>query len=174
MNTNTGKRSFARIIRSLHRDIGFLLVGMTLLYCASGIIMIYRDQGFLKFEEHVETTVAPGLVAEELAPALKLRRLEIDRQDGDMLYFNNGQYNASTGEVSYTVEKFPLIIEKINSLHLSPSSSTIHYFGVTYGALLFFLAASSLFMYRIGTKQSRRGIIIASAGAISAFLIVAL
>lgn len=35
-------------IRSLHRDIGFFLVGLTLIYVFSGILMIYRDTGFLQ------------------------------------------------------------------------------------------------------------------------------
>lgn len=35
-------------IRSLHRDIGFFLIGLTLIYVFSGILMIYRDTGFLQ------------------------------------------------------------------------------------------------------------------------------
>lgn len=35
-------------IRSLHRDIGFFLVGLTLVYVLSGILLIYRDTGFLQ------------------------------------------------------------------------------------------------------------------------------
>lgn len=35
-------------IRSLHRDVGFFLVGLTLVYVLSGILLIYRDTGFLQ------------------------------------------------------------------------------------------------------------------------------
>ena len=35
-------------IRSLHRDIGFFLVGLTLVYVLSGLLLIYRDTGFLQ------------------------------------------------------------------------------------------------------------------------------
>lgn len=35
-------------IRSLHRDIGFFLVGLTLVYVISGLLLIYRDTGFLQ------------------------------------------------------------------------------------------------------------------------------
>ena len=36
------------LIRVLHRDIGFLVVGLTIVYALSGIVLTYRDTGFLK------------------------------------------------------------------------------------------------------------------------------
>ena len=174
MNKVIKRKLFVPTMRSLHRDIGFLLIGLTLIYCVSGIIMIYRDTGFLKFEQNIVTTVDPGLSIQDLASALKMRKLTIDRQEGDIMYFNDGEYSVSTGQASYTVEKYPLIIEKLHSLHLSPSSSTIHIFGLTYGILLLFLAISSLFMFKSGTRHARRGLVLASVGVAAAFLIVAL
>lgn len=41
------KVSIQKLMRSLHRDIGFLLIGMTLIYCISGLLLIYRGNDFL-------------------------------------------------------------------------------------------------------------------------------
>jgi len=172
MNTHSETKSVTRIMRNLHRDIGFLVIGLTLMYCTSGIILIYREDGFLKFENKVETTIAQGLSEKELESALHLRRMKIEKHDGNVILFNYGQYNALTGHVSYTTQEYPWIIQKFNALHLSPSAATIHLFGLLYGILLFFLATSSLFMYKKGTKMARRGVILASVGVVAACFIV--
>jgi hypothetical protein len=142
------------------------------MYCVSGITLIYRDDGFLKFENKVETTIAQGLSWKELESALHLRKMKIEKQEGDIVYFNYGEYNALTGHTSYTTQEYPWIIQKLNTLHLSPSASMIHLFGIVYGVLLLFLAISSLFMYKRGTKQARRGVLLATVGVIAAFFIV--
>ncbi|WP_320171665.1 hypothetical protein [Maridesulfovibrio sp.] len=172
MSKNIEGKSITRLMRSLHRDIGFILIGLTLMYCVSGIVLIYRDQGFLKTEQRVEKVISPGLDAGEIKSELRLRKMKIDRQEGSIIYFNNGKYDKITGQVSYTTQKYPAIIEKLNSLHLSPSNSPIHFLGVTYGILLLFLALSSLLMYKAGTRQLRRGITLAATGILAAAAIL--
>jgi len=172
MNNATEKKSMTRTMRSLHRDIGFLLIGLTLMYAASGIVLIYRDSGFLKQETRVETDIARGLPAKALESALHLRRLKVEKQEGDVIHFNYGTYDAATGHAAYTIQEYPWIIQKLNALHLAPSASALHYFGILYGALLIFLAVSSLFMFRPGTKPFRRGIILSAGGVALAALLM--
>ena len=59
-----------RIVRALHRDVGFLLVGFTMVCCLSGILLIYKNQGLLQYEQTTESTIAPGLAGEDLGRAL--------------------------------------------------------------------------------------------------------
>lgn len=172
MNNPSETKSVTRTMRNLHRDIGFLVIGLTLMYCISGITLIYREDGFLKFENKVETTIAQGLSGKELETALHLRRMKIEKQEDNIIYFNYGEYDSLTGHVSYTTQEYPWIIQKFNALHLSPSAPAIHYFGIMYGILLLFLATSSLFMYRSGTKNARRGVTLATIGVIAAFVII--
>ncbi|MGE4422863.1 MAG: hypothetical protein AB7D39_11255 [Pseudodesulfovibrio sp.] len=172
MNKPTEKRTLTRTMRSLHRDIGFLMIGLTLMYCLSGIVLIYRDSGFLKFENHVETDIDRGLTSKELEAALHLRRITVERLEAGVIHFNNGEYNVLTGHASYTLQEYPWLVRKFNALHLSPSSSAMHYFGIAYGLLLIFLALSSLLMYKPGTKSFRRGITLSSAGVAMAVMLM--
>ena len=43
-------KSINHCIRSLHRDIGFFIIGLTIIYSMSGIVLTYRDTNFLKHE----------------------------------------------------------------------------------------------------------------------------
>ncbi|BAH74273.1 hypothetical protein [Solidesulfovibrio magneticus] len=172
MSNSSEKRSMVRVMRNLHRDIGFFVVGLTLIYCLSGIILIYRDKGFMQFANSVETTIAQGLSEKDLESALHLRKMKILKQEGDKIVFNYGEYNRLTGHVSYTTQEHPWIIQKFNAIHLSPSASLIHYAGVAYGVMLLFLAISSFFMYKSGSAQARRGVILAVVGVVAAFVLV--
>ena len=37
------KKSINHFVRSLHRDIGFFVIGLTIIYSISGIVLTYRD-----------------------------------------------------------------------------------------------------------------------------------
>ena len=36
------KKTVTQVVRALHRDIGFLMIGITVIYCVSGILLLYR------------------------------------------------------------------------------------------------------------------------------------
>lgn len=36
------KKSLHSVVRALHRDIGFFVIGLTVLYCVSGVSLLYR------------------------------------------------------------------------------------------------------------------------------------
>lgn len=168
------KKSIYRIMRVLHRDIGFFVVGLTIIYCISGIMLTYRDTAFLKSETLVERNISPGLSANELGRALHLKDLEIVGQDDKMIRFTVGNYNKETGAASYTNQEIPALLKALNSLHTTSSSSARSLFTVLYAGLLSFLALSSFWMYKPGTKMFRRGLIISLLGIVSSvFLIMA-
>ncbi|MBW6536804.1 MAG: hypothetical protein K0B11_17485 [Mariniphaga sp.] len=167
-----GKNRLTRIMRSLHRDIGFILIGLTIIYSLSGILLIYRDTGFLKKEREITQTIAPNLEAEELASILHMRNFKVVRTDGNMLFFNNGQYNRENGLVEYTSRELPAWLNKMNSLHKTSTRSPLHWLGIIYGILLFFMAISSLWMFKSGTGLFRRGIILTASGAAVVLVII--
>lgn len=51
METQKKKQNIYHIMRVLHRDIGFLTIGLTLVYALSGILLIYRNTDLLKTEK---------------------------------------------------------------------------------------------------------------------------
>lgn len=161
----TGKNRLTRIMRALHRDLGFILIGLTIIYSISGILLIYRETGFLKKERQITRTIEPNLEAEELGGALRMRNFKISNTDGDLVFFNNGSYNRSTGVVEYTSNELPKWLSKINSLHKTSNRNPLHWLGTIYGILLLFLAVSSFWMFKPGNGLFRRGITFAAGGA---------
>lgn len=159
-------------MRSLHRDIGFLVVGLTIIFSISGIILIYRDTDFLKKEKQVEKTLAPNMQETELRRALHLRKFRILKDEKEIIYFPNGTYNKETGAVKYSAKELPAFLNKFNGLHRASSRNILHWASLVYGILLMFLAVSSFWMYKPKTKMFRRGTAIASIGIVLAGMLL--
>lgn len=167
-------RSASKLIRILHRDIGFFVIGLTVIYCISGILLIYRDTNFLRSELLIERTLEAGLSEDRLLQTLKLKGAKITGVDESEIRFSGGTYNQESGEVSYVTKEYSQPFRAINQVHKAPSQDSKHWFMVLYAISLLFLALSSFYMYRPGTTYFKRGIIIALAGSIaSIFLIIA-
>ena len=160
-----GKNRLTRIMRVLHRDLGFIMIGLTIIYSLSGISLIYRETAFLKKERQITRTIEPNMEVEELGSALHMRNFEMVRTDENIVVFNIGTYNKSTGVVEYTSNELPRWLSKINSLHKTSTRSPLHWLGIIYGILLLFMAISSLWMFKSGTGLFRRGITLAAGGA---------
>ena len=84
------KRTVYQIMRALHRDIGYFVVGMTIIYAFSGIMLIYRDTGFLKSETKVEKQLDPNINDEELGKSLRIKNFKVEKTEDDLVYFKNG------------------------------------------------------------------------------------
>lgn len=168
------KISLQRWIRLLHRDIGFFAVGLTVIYCVSGILLTYRETDFLKSEQQIEKSVDPGLSSAELARALHLKRLSVISENEQSITFKNGSYSKETGLAAYTTKELPSVLSAFNALHKANSSSGKHWFTLLYACCLGFLALSSFWMYRPGNGNFKRGIVLASAGFAFAALVLVL
>ncbi len=165
IRNKNGKNRLTRTMRILHRDLGFIMIGLTIIYSISGITLIYRETPFLKKERQITRTIEPSMEVDELGSVLHMRNFEIVRTDGNTIFFNNGTYNKSTGVVEYTSNELPGWLSKINSLHKTSNRSPLHWLGIVYGILLFFMAISSFWMFKSGTGLLRRGIKLAAVGA---------
>jgi hypothetical protein len=167
-------KSINNCIRSLHRDIGFFVIGLTIIYSISGIILTYRDTNFLKYETLVEKTLSPNMEASELGKVLHLRDFKFLKNEGEIEYFQNGTYNKSTGFVKYSKKELPPILNKLTNLHKASSRNLKHLFSTIFGILLLFLAISSFWMFKTKTKLFRRGICIAGLGVVFAIILLVL
>jgi len=166
------KKTLNQYARTLHRNIGFFIVGLVIVYSLSGIVLIYRDTNFLKREALVEKKLSPNLADAELGLALQLRNLKIERTEGDIIYFQNGTYNKVTGEAAYSTTELPLLIKKLTDLHKTPSKNIKHWSTIVFGVLLLFMAISSFWMFKPGTNFFRKGIFMAGAGIVAAVILL--
>lgn len=162
-----------KIMRALHRDIGFLVIGLTLIFAITGILLVHRDSDLLKAPRKIEKQFHPYLSTFELGLALRMRDFHILREDSTMIYFTpQGAYNKKTGVAIYHTDEVPGFFQKLNKLHRIKSKNTLSWFVIAYCVLLAFLAISSFWMYKPKTKPFKRGIIFATAGFIIAAILV--
>lgn len=174
MEQTEKKKSFSYYMRALHRDIGFFVVGLVLVYSLSGIVLLYRDTGFLMRDVSVERELKPGLDGEELGKALRLKGFKAEKTEGDVVHFREGTYNKATGMAAYTMRELPPVLQKFVGLHKTMSAKITHWYSMLFGILLAFLAVSSFWMYQKGTSPFRRGLCIAAAGIVITAIVLLL
>src|SRR6186713_236635 len=94
-------------MRIYHRYLGFFLAGIMAVYAISGVVMIFRDTDFLKREKQIKKKLAPGLKAEELGQAIRIRNLKAESETNDLIRFQQGYYNKLTGMTVYVMKSLP-------------------------------------------------------------------
>lgn len=160
------------LMRALHRDIGYLLIGFTLIYAFSGIVMIFRGDDFLRFDQQFTETFAPNLSEEALLDELPFREINISENNASRIVFEEGYYEKATGKAVYTAKKYPEFISRMNDLHRSTKGDATYIVSVIVGVLLIFLAISSFWMYKPNTRLFNRGILLTIIGFITAVVIL--
>jgi len=168
MENKTKNFSLIKLFRSLHRDIGALLIGMTIVYTLSGIILIYRDKGFTASGIKVVKTLDANLKLHSVREKLNLWKLVIIRETDDEVIFKGGKYNRKTGKAEIMKIQYPFLIDKMNKFHMVHSRIMVHILGVIYAICLLFLALSSFFMYKTKSAVFRRYIFLTAIGCIIA------
>lgn len=173
------KRKFNshKIMRALHRDVGFFLIGMVIIYSVSGITMIYRDKGVFDVTNEYAEVLEPSLKLQQVGQAIEKKNIKEVSSDGAIIYFKQsakitGSYNRETGETQWTAQEPPFIIKQFNKLHKANSKNVQHWFSVIFGVMLLFLAISSFWMFKPGTRLFNRGVILAILGIIGAIALL--
>lgn len=166
------RRNFQRYVRGLHRDIGFLTIGLVVFYSLSGIILIYRDVDFMKHDVAIRQELPKGLTGEGLTSTLKLKGMKLTGEDSLSVNFTQGAYSKVTGKVSYSKSEVIFPFNKMVALHKATSKSSAHWFTALFGVMLLFLGVSSFWMFKSGTRQFRRGVVLAIVGTVAALLLL--
>ncbi|MEZ5072993.1 MAG: hypothetical protein R2751_19120 [Bacteroidales bacterium] len=166
------KKSIQQIMRTLHRDVSYFTLGLILIYALAGLTLIYRDTEFLKKEKNKTMTLEAGTDPSQVGQALRMRDFEIISADGDMVFFKGGSYNQATGEVTYTVNELVFPLNKFTSLHKTPSGNGLHWFTLVFGLSILFLAVSSLWMFKPGSRVFKKSMIKVGIGVVVAVLLV--
>lgn len=154
---SSGSNQLRRWARIIHRDLGFLMVGVSLVYAISGILLNHmngKDPAFRT--EEVTLNAGKGLDTEgltywwndrkELPPLRKI--LVIDEQHLRlMLEGGVGVYNSATGTLDYEKHSKRQFVYWINKLHYNQVkgwSIMADFFAVS----LIFFALSGLVMVK--------------------------
>jgi hypothetical protein len=162
-------RSFMRIT---HRYLGYFLAGIMAIYALSGVLLVYRDTDFLKKEKQYDKTVAAHLSEKELGKELKIKGLEVEKTEGNILHFKKGTYDSTTGKAKYSKMELPFLLDKMVKLHKSQSKETLSPLNTFFGISLFFFVISSFWMFNPKSKAFKRGIKFTIAGLIISVILL--
>lgn len=162
----------------LHRDIGFLCIGLTLLYAISGVAVNHIQQWNPSYSvERVETNIGPvvGNPADAATALTILERLSEPgklessyRPDRNSLQlFVEGRsitVDLPSGHVVHDRAIPRPVLREMNFLHLNHPKKAWTWFADLYAVALAFLAISGLFMLR--RKTLRRGLVLTGIGVV--------
>lgn len=171
-NHHSKHKSIHYYMRVLHRDIGFLMIGIIVIYSISGVVLTLRDTDYFKTEKQIEQQLEPNLKPSEVRQALGIRRFNVQNETSENIIFSSGTYNKETGLTIYTISELPFILEKFNALHKSSSNSITGIFSVIVGTLLLFLAVSSLWMFKTCSQHFKRGMMFTGAGIVISVILL--
>ncbi|MET7027928.1 hypothetical protein [Sediminicola luteus] len=167
MRMTTGLR-----MRIIHRYLGFFLAGIMAMYAISGIIMIYRNTDFLKHDVVVEKELNPNLSVEQVGSELKIKGFKPQKTEGNILYFEKGNYNIETGLATYTKKELPMILDKMEHLHKATTNSPVYWLNIFFGVSLLFFVISAFWMFMPKTTVFKKGVLFSLAGIVVTLILL--
>lgn len=154
-------------LRIIHRDLGYFVVGITLVYAISGIILNHKkhsvDPAFKTI--FIEKQLKNYLTIEQFKAAFNKEfnsdyqlNTIIPEQQYYQLFIKGGigKYYTETGQLTFEVYKKKPLVFFMNKLHYNQKkywTTPADFFG----AALIFLALSGLFMVRGKNSFIKRG-----------------
>ena len=167
-------------LRALHRDFGYLVVGLTFVYAASGLAVNHIedwDPNFVQIErEHALAEPLPVDDSQaELAARQVLDQLDIDEEPLDVFFYEH-ELDIQLERRSLTVDGEAMtILERgqrerralrlANWLHLNRGKKAWTVVADGYAILLLFLATSGMLMLPGKKGMAGRGWILVLLGA---------
>jgi len=166
-----------RLNTVLHRDVGYLAVGLTLVYGASGLAVnhradwnpSYRDQRATLNIAPLTATDRDGLVREALT-RLKLTDTPRNsfRPDPDTLqiFFPERTYaiDVPTGAVLVDVVRPRPVLFELNQMHLNTTKGAWTIIADIYAVALIFMAISGVFVLKGPLGIAGRGGVLTGVG----------
>ena len=173
-------------LRALHRDAGYLAVGLTVIYAMSGIAINHIDDWNPNFEtvsrtHQIDGEVPPrdeSLEDENATAAARyvMEQVGVSGDPRDAYWVTEDQLEisldnrslileASTGTVFDEGEKPRFFLRVANWLHYNRGKAAWTYIADFYAVFLLFLAFSGLFMLKGRLGLRGRGAILVALGA---------
>jgi hypothetical protein len=161
-------------LRVYHRYLGYFLAGIMAVYAISGFTMIFRDTNFLKSDRQIEKQLRPNIKTEDLGKELRMKEFKVEKEEGDIIRFEQGTYNKSTGVAKYTSKEWPYFIEKLTRLHKADTNSPLFFLNVFFALALLFFVISAFWMFLPKTSIFKKGLYFALAGVVLTIILIAI
>ncbi|MBX3186475.1 MAG: PepSY-associated TM helix domain-containing protein [Labilithrix sp.] len=166
-------------LRAIHRDVGYVAVGLTFIYALSGLAVNHItdwSDGDASFKSYQATHELGALTGEDQAIADAIRRrLSIDEtpreiyrpspEELEILFDKRTLHvNTATGRVIDEGQKPRFLLRVANWLHLNRGKKAWTYVADAYAAGLLLLAASGMFMIAGKKGLLGRGAVLVGVG----------
>jgi hypothetical protein len=169
------KKRWRGWLRAIHRDVGYLVVGLTFIYALSGLaINHFRDwdPNFVTYEKVSNIEPIDVALSDEEAVDVALARLHITTRPrstyraGDELHlqYDNRKIVIIEDQVTDQGAKPRFFLRVANWLHYNRGKRAWTYVADAYAILLLYLACSGLFMLKGRLGLRWRGLIFVSLG----------
>ena len=165
-------RTTGMTMRIIHRYLGFFLVGIMAVYAISGVVLIFRNTDFLKRDQQVEKVLEPNLSPAEVGKQLKIKELQVTRQEGEVIYFNEGSYDQASGEAVYVTKSLPLVLDKMTKLHKANTDHPLFWLNIFFGGALLFFVVSAFWMFRPATSVFKKGLYFTLGGIVLTIMLL--
>ena len=177
------KKRWRAWLRAFHRDVGYLLVGLTFVYALSGIAINHIEDWNPNFdavtnEYRIELPLPEGDDTAVARHVLDTLDIDGEIQDDGVYLVPDAQLEISlvennhrvtvdlvSGDVTEDLEKPRFFLRVANWLHYNRGKAAWTYIADGYAFLLLFLATSGLFMIRGRKGLIGRGAILLILGA---------
>ncbi len=187
-------KSLSNISRSLHRDLGYFFIGITLIYAITGFILSARGLGWFKYDYNFRTNISKNISSENFKEKLiseakgrkldyiyklgtkdvvekNIKRLTFLKEENSTLYFDYKYmhviYNKNSGETNINYKSYPAFLQIFISSHLSTNNRAWYYLAMVYSVVLAFFALSAMVMVKGKYGFKKRGLSIMLAGIIT-------
>ena len=159
-------------MRIIHRYLGFFLVGIMAVYAISGVVLIFRNTDFLKRDKQVEKVLEPNLSPETVGEQLKIKALKVNRQEGEVIYFDEGTYDQANGKAVYITKSLPLVLDKMTKLHKANTNHPLFWLNIFFGCALLFFVVSAFWMFRPATSVFKKGLYFTLGGIVLTLMLL--
>ncbi|MBB5347814.1 PepSY-associated TM helix domain-containing protein [Desulfoprunum benzoelyticum] len=173
-----------RINHVLHRDIGYICIGLTIIYAISGVVVNHTSHGFNPSYTIEKTTaeVSPlpqgnepssayvAQVLRELGETAGLKNVAMLSPQTIRIFVEGNTIDVDLGSGKVLQEKVtrrPLLFE-MNYLHLNKAKGLWTWLADIYAIALLIVAVTGMLMIRRATRW--RGIILTGTGFLIPFL----
>lgn len=171
------RRRWRAYLRAIHRDMGYLLVGLTFVYALSGIAINHIEDWNPNFDAVSRTVETEAPLPAETAEATRVILNELDIEDTpdgvedygselELFFGENRTIRAdrATGRIFEDYQEPRFFLRVANWLHYNRGKKAWTYIADGYAAMLLLLAVSGAFMLKGRKGFLGRGIILISAG----------
>ena len=179
MALSLNKRKLFLLNRSLHRDLGYLCVGFSIIFGLSGLALNHRDDWNPNYIiERKEISVDVTNVPEDKLTDLAKEKFSISLKKKGEFWVSPNQlkiFFPGDTTIVFNKEKSTFLYENIkprpflrafNSLHLNELKGYWIFFSDLYSVCLIYLAISALFMVKGKYGMKGRGGVLVIVGVV--------